>query len=273
MLYQKLLSPEVATTSHAMQFLNVIFKAMKRDNVKARVIGFSKRLLQLCCHLPPNLACAILFLISEVSKTKRDLVQLGEMLESTKSEEKFGSEHEFSEDENPERKTSTLDMSNLIKSTNITFELEDDSKMIKATPGASALQEPAPDVIEIKEEKHVLRKYDPQARNPAYCGAESTLSFELASLIHHFHPSVALFSQSLLNREVIKYDGNPLRDFTVGRFLERFVYRNAKQKRVSCGYTNKTKPFSIFSHVSFNRYHKNINPRDYETSLSTRTHT
>ena len=45
-LYRRLLCQEVATTSHGMQFLNVIFKAMKRDNILNRVIGFTKRLLQ-----------------------------------------------------------------------------------------------------------------------------------------------------------------------------------------------------------------------------------
>ena len=45
-LYEKILSPEVATTAHGMKFLNVIHKGMKVDTNFARVIAFAKRLLQ-----------------------------------------------------------------------------------------------------------------------------------------------------------------------------------------------------------------------------------
>jgi hypothetical protein len=76
--------------------------------------------------------------------------------------------------------------------------------------------------------KDIVTKYDPLARNPSYAGAELVLAHELMAMAQHFHPSVALFAQSLISKKPIKYDGNPLKDFTLSRFLERFVYRNAK---------------------------------------------
>jgi hypothetical protein len=76
--------------------------------------------------------------------------------------------------------------------------------------------------------RRILTEYDPNARNPCYSGAELSFSYELMALSNHFHPSVALFAQTLTKRKTIKYDGNPFKDFTLTRFLERFSYRNAK---------------------------------------------
>jgi len=91
-------------------------------------------------------------------------------------------------------------------------------------------------ITEIKEDKESIKEYDPMARNPSFCGADKTLAFELTPLARHFHPSVSLFAQTLLDSGCIKYDGNPLKDFTVVRFLERFVYRNAKTNNIRNDY-------------------------------------
>ena len=72
--------------------------------------------------------------------------------------------------------------------------------------------------------------YDPLSRNPLYCGADQAVVFELNSLVNHFHPSVSLFARRLLKgEEDVGYNGDPLVDFTLARFLERFVYKNPKK--------------------------------------------
>lgn len=53
----------------------------------------------------------------------------------------------------------------------------------------------------------------------------SHFSFQLSE---HFHPSVALFAKTILQGNYIQYSGDPLQDFTLMRFLDRFVYRNPK---------------------------------------------
>uniref|UniRef100_A0A672QI70 CCAAT-binding factor domain-containing protein n=1 Tax=Sinocyclocheilus grahami TaxID=75366 RepID=A0A672QI70_SINGR len=73
--------------------------------------------------------------------------------------------------------------------------------------------------------------YDPMNRNPLYCGADHTALWELQKLSFHFHPSVALFAKTLLQGEFILYTGDPLQDFTLIRFLDRFVFRNPKQTK------------------------------------------
>ena len=71
----------------------------------------------------------------------------------------------------------------------------------------------------------------------------------MATLSTHFHPSVRHFAITMLGREKeeeepegrksrrkqivfspIQYPGDPLRDFTLMAFLERFSYRNPKKK-------------------------------------------
>lgn len=45
-LYKKLLDPQLATSSHQGLFLNLVFKALKKDHDIHRVMVFFKRLLQ-----------------------------------------------------------------------------------------------------------------------------------------------------------------------------------------------------------------------------------
>merc|ERR1719414_1017827 len=56
----------------------------------------------------------------------------------------------------------------------------------------------------------------------------------------HFHPSVSHFANSILEGSDIKYNGDPLQDFTTMRFLDRFVFRNPKK-------TDLTKGTSVFN--------------------------
>ncbi|XP_069811402.1 CCAAT/enhancer-binding protein zeta-like [Dendropsophus ebraccatus] len=69
-------------------------------------------------------------------------------------------------------------------------------------------------------------------RNPLFCGADNTSVWELKKLSEHFHPSVALFAKTILEGNSVQYTGDPLQDFTLMRFLDRFVYRNPKQQKI-----------------------------------------
>ena len=55
--------------------------------------------------------------------------------------------------------------------------------------------------------------------------------WEVALTLHHYHPSVSKFSSALGN---IEYSGDPLRDFTLTPFLDKFAFRNPKsQEKIS----------------------------------------
>jgi len=60
----------------------------------------------------------------------------------------------------------------------------------------------------------------------ASSGTEENASmWELSLTLHHYHPSVCKFSTDL---GAIEYNGDPLRDFTLAPFLDKFAFRNPK---------------------------------------------
>lgn len=72
-------------------------------------------------------------------------------------------------------------------------------------------------------------KYSPYNRNPSFAGAEYALKTELLQLAKHFHPTVQVFAQNLIAAKPINFYGDPLRDFCLTQFLERFSFRNPKK--------------------------------------------
>lgn len=103
----------------------------------------------------------------------------------------------------------------------------------KATPKSVEPKELAEEKANEKSVGQVETKficYDPYTDNPLKAGSENTLCYELHALSHHYHPSVALFATEILQRtkKGIEYYGDPLKDFTLMHFLDRFVYRSPK---------------------------------------------
>jgi ribosome biogenesis protein MAK21 len=182
-LYEKLLDPELRTSSKHAMFLNVLFKALRSDPSEKRVMAFIKRLLQVCFYQRADFGCAVLYLISEVEHIRPTL--LDKMLlqtEDADNEEHFRDINDYE---------------------------------IGAEEGDSSTMQ---------------KQYQPQHRNPLYAGADVTSLWELQKLTCHFHPSVSRFSYDLLKTSSVEYDSNPLQDFTLIRFLDRFVYKNPKKK-------------------------------------------
>ncbi|NXR03154.1 CEBPZ protein, partial [Sagittarius serpentarius] len=215
-LYKKLLDPALATCSKPSMFLNLVYKSLKADVVLRRVKAFVKRLLQVTCGQMPPFICGTLYLLSELLKVKPELrVQLQDHVESD-DEECFKDQEEAEEDEEKfvdadkeveGEERSTRENSVKTNDSNSTASWVHHLNMGGRKSGAS---------------------YDPMHRSPLYCGAESTSLWELKKLSEHFHPSVALFTKTILEGNHIQYSGDPLQDFTLMRFLDRFVYRNPK---------------------------------------------
>uniref|UniRef100_A0A803W0A8 CCAAT/enhancer-binding protein zeta n=1 Tax=Ficedula albicollis TaxID=59894 RepID=A0A803W0A8_FICAL len=196
-LYKKLLDPALATCSKPSMFLNLVYKSLKADVVLRRVKAFVKRLLQVTCGQMPPFICGTLYLLSELLKVKPELrVQLQDHVESD-DEECFKDQEEAEEDEKfvdadkevEDEKKSTMESSAKTNNSNSSASWVHHLNMGGRKSGAS---------------------YDPMHRSPLYCGAESTSLWELKKGNH------------------IQYSGDPLQDFTLMRFLDRFVYRNPK---------------------------------------------
>ncbi|TRY84502.1 hypothetical protein DNTS_035845 [Danionella cerebrum] len=226
-LYRKLLDPTLYSTSMKSMFLNLLYKSLKTDIVLRRVKAFVKRLLQVSCLQTPAFICGALFLVSEDDE---DEVYLD-----------FNEEEE--DDENAEERPVVVDK----EPENLR------SNQSQTNPTASWVHQKN---LEGGANKTT---YDPLNRNPLYCGADHTVLWELQKLSLHFHPSVALFAKTILQGESITYTGDPLQDFTLIRFLDRFVFRNPKQskgKLNSKQYLAKEESQIPVDEVFFYRYFK-----------------
>lgn len=93
------------------------------------------------------------------------------------------------------------------------------------TKQGSAVAETGPD-----GEKGPEVGYDPTKRDPQHARAGATALWELSVACKHFHPSVLSFAGTVADGDTIKYKGDPLADFTLMKFLDRFVFKNPKAK-------------------------------------------
>ncbi|KXS17737.1 CBF-domain-containing protein [Gonapodya prolifera JEL478] len=81
------------------------------------------------------------------------------------------------------------------------------------------------------------KHYDARSRDPLHASANRACLWELSVLRNHFHPTIALYSNHLLEHagesgvpfptNATNYD--PLKNHTLARFLERFVNKNPKK--------------------------------------------
>lgn len=70
--------------------------------------------------------------------------------------------------------------------------------------------------------------YDGRARDPLYAHAVDVNLWELIPLLDHFHPTIKVYAEGLVNNIFL---GRPdLSLHTLSHFLDRFVYKNPKQK-------------------------------------------
>ena len=205
-LYKKILDPGLTSSSKQVMFLNLLYKAMKADHSENRVRAFMKRLLQVISYQPSHLVCGLLFLISELAKARPDITAAAQPTAKADTE-KF---HDEDDDEKEHYEDVKEDEDDV-----------EEKPEKKKSSGWTFLS---------KSSGHTERvSYDPSCRNPLYSGAAGSHYWELNNLQQHFHPSAALFAKNIRERDNINYTGDPLSDFTIARFLDRFVFRNPKK--------------------------------------------
>ncbi|GCC22718.1 hypothetical protein chiPu_0001106, partial [Chiloscyllium punctatum] len=232
-LYRKLLDPGLARCSKQAMFLNLLYKSLKSDLVLRRVKAFIKRILQAAYGQTPAFICGALYLISEILKLRPGIRVLLQEHGESDEEEHFkdidkSDEEEIFEDLDEKMKKKSEGENYVVHKTDAAKEQKDvqnnnlDGKTESTTSGSW---------LHHKNQDKCLGNYDPFHRNPLSCGADRTGLWELKKLSEHFHPSVTLFATTILQGDHIQYPGDPLQDFTLMRFLDRFVYRNPKQHK------------------------------------------
>ncbi|KZS20710.1 CCAAT/enhancer-binding protein zeta [Daphnia magna] len=212
-LFRKLFDPDVGLSAKQSMFLNLLYRALKRDESLPRLRTFVKRILQVCLACPPQLACALLYLVSELIKSRPQLQNFPkDIITKEYVEEDDDDEEHYKDVDNDDE--------------------EEDAAKEDATREGNDEQTVTSTWVHRKGSHSKLKSklaYDPFARNPMYARAEmSGGMWEINLLTNHFHPSVALFAKTIVEGTPIEYTGDPLQDFTLPRFLDRFVFRNPK---------------------------------------------
>lgn len=70
--------------------------------------------------------------------------------------------------------------------------------------------------------------YDPLKREPLYSNASKSCCWELVALSSHYHPSVRVCVERLMNGEKIPMESDPIQDHSVSNFLDKFTLKNPK---------------------------------------------
>lgn len=72
---------------------------------------------------------------------------------------------------------------------------------------------------DVKAEVQDIKPYDPFCRNPLYAGAVKGRNTELSALCRHFHPSVALFANQIIQ-------GNKTSNFIYRSLIFGIIFMN-----------------------------------------------
>ncbi|BFF97329.1 uncharacterized protein DMAD_05765 [Drosophila madeirensis] len=214
-LYVKLLDLNLINVGGktAAQLLHIVHRAIHIDSHVARAQAFVKRLLQLTLYAPPQIAAGCLIVLHKLLRMRNELIggigvtdevsSLKTVTPEDKDLDRFGSD---AEDEVKEEDA---------------FKEDGDEA---ATPKVAKTEVAKSKVVNIDS-----CKYDPYHRVPAFAGAAYTLRHELLLLRQHYHPTVQVFAEQILEQKRIDYYGDPLRDFGLPHFLERFAFKNPKK--------------------------------------------
>ncbi|EJW85751.1 CBF/Mak21 family protein [Wuchereria bancrofti] len=225
-LYRRIMDLQHGTNVDR-QLFSLLYRALSSDTVECRVIAFIKRLLQLSLCRNASFASATLILISRLTESRPSLLITKKAADFTKFNNDTKAEAVDDDEEVYYDYDSSTETVNAETSVTSTFESND--KLI------GDIKPCGKKVFGWMHKNNIVVRstattYDPMVRNPLFCRADKSIATELILLSMHYHPSVAVFASNLLNGISIRYDGDPLLDFTQMRFLDRFVFRNPKTK-------------------------------------------
>lgn len=200
-LYESLLDSRLAVSSKLRLYLNLMFKALKQDTNKDRVKAFTKRLIQVANHwVNIGVIAGVVYLVSELKKADPAI------------------------------------MKSMVDDSPAFAALEESIKEQEKNDTTEELNEGDQGVENSEEE--ILDKYDGRKRDPVHANASNTKIWEILPLLQHFHPTVAFYSQHYLGlapEGAAKPIQPDLSLYSLTHFLDRFVYRNPKQKIASRG--------------------------------------
>lgn len=251
-LYKKMLDLNLATVGAitAANFLHILHKAMFIDSNIPRCLAFIKRLLQLSLYVPAHIAAGCLIILNKLFKSRRELVKSIDEPETTITPVEVDLS-KFDDDSDGDEVYKDVD-----------DEKVEVSKKEKVSSSWHHVKVKTTDAPESGVKEIVGNKYDPYHRVPAFAGADNSQRTELLLLCQHFHPTVQVFAESVLNHKKISYYGDPLKDFSLAHFLERFAFKNPKKSE---------KPLAEMATVSKHNIYSSYGARGRPVKSLTRT--
>ncbi|XP_070497561.1 nucleolar complex protein 1 [Chironomus tepperi] len=222
-LYRKMIDPEIFNASNKITslYFHIIHRSIHQDSNVSRCKAFIKRLLQMTLSLNPAKACGALIVISKLLKTRPELksfyLKTVAVKDETPSDKVAKKIEEMDSDEEEQYKDVEIDGK----------VIEHDTEKVKSSwiHVKNSTKQKEETIKQIKNPT----KYDPFKRSAAYSGAEFTLYYELILMSKFFHPTVQVFVENVMKSQKINYFGDPLKDFSLSHFLERFAFKNPKK--------------------------------------------
>ena len=241
-LYELVRAEGVGVGGKVGLFLNLLYRSMKGDDSEVRVAAFVKRLLQAALGRSAAFVCGCLYLVSEVSKKHgglRILTQRGDWKAGDDDEEHFVDV----DDEEDVDAVRNVEVTNPSAAADERKVDDDDGDDDSSAADSESQRHASSGPRAMNGSSHVNGKssspssssrasvhaYDPSKREPLYARANLSALWELTVLVQHYHPSVQSWARLLLSSTPIHYDGDPLTDFTLSAFLDRFVFKNPKK--------------------------------------------
>lgn len=222
-LYRKMIDPEIFGASNKITslYFHIIHRSIHQDSNVSRCKAFIKRLLQMTLSFVPAKACGALIVINKLLKSRPELksfyLKAVTIKEETPIDKVAKKIEEMDSDEEEQYKDVEID------GKVIEHEIE------KVQSSWIHVQNSTKQKVETFSQIKNPTKYDPFKRSAAFSGAEFTLYYELILMSKFFHPTVQVFVNNILKSQKINYFGDPLKDFSLSHFLERFAFKNPKK--------------------------------------------
>ncbi|KAF2460730.1 CBF/Mak21 family-domain-containing protein [Lineolata rhizophorae] len=251
-LYESLLDPRLRTSSKQVLYLNLLYRSLKIDPTKHRVLAFVKRLCQLVPHHDPSFACGILYLVSQLEKEVpaiRAMVTSPEVGEDEEEERFVDMPEEVDGEVNGETSKMNKQVGGVAahgsKPDSVTKPPQWPNDV---DPGDTTEEDPSvQELIPSPPVAHSRRTYDGRKRDPEHSHAERSCLWELLPSTLHFHPSVALFASRLLSGGETPPQPDPA-SHSLMHFLDRFAYRGQRLRTGAGG--KETRGVSIMQPLS-----------------------
>ena len=228
-LYRKMLDPDVlnANSKITSLYFHIIHRSIQQDSNVSRGKAFIKRLLQMTLSFQPGKAAGALIVINKILKSRPELLclYLQNVTAAPAAKPEDPKMKKFADDDSEDEEVYK------------DVELGEDGvekKVVKKSSDAgtsswihvdNTKKEKAAAVVELK----IPTEYDPFKRAAAFSGAQFSLFYELMLMSRNFHPTVQVFVENILRGQNIKYFGDPLKDFSLSHFLDRFSFKNPKK--------------------------------------------